>query len=160
MIYFLYFLLGSLCFKLKIFDSDKNSKKLYIVVSCIAWIPLNLYIIVLLNFFIRPGQFIFSEIMDRILSLVGFHLSLLCLLYLMVATFRFYLNKQGKILKALNESSYGVYIIHVTVIGFIALIMLNISIPSIVKYFTLAVSTWVTCNLIVYFYRSFIKSMV
>jgi fucose 4-O-acetylase-like acetyltransferase len=160
LIYFLYFLLGSLCLKLKTFDSDKNSKKFYIIVSCTAWIPLNLYIIVILNYFLRPGQFIISEVMDRALYLVGFHFSLLCLLYLMVATFNFYLNKQGKVLNALNESSYGVYIIHVPVVGVIALIMLNISIPSIAKYFALAVSTWITCNLIVYFYRSYIKSKI
>ena len=158
LIYFMFFLLGSLCFKLKIFESEVTSKKLYIVINCIAWIPLNLYILVLINFFIRPGNYIFSKIIDIILLWLGFHLSLLCLLYLMVTTFRYYLNKQGKILKALNENSYNVYIIHVIVIGCIALIMLNTTIPSLLKYLTLAVSTWVLSNLIVYFYRSFIKS--
>jgi len=160
LIYFLIFLLGSLCYKLKIFESDVTSKKLYIVINCTAWIPINLYILVLINFFIRPGSFIFSEIIDRFLLWLGFHLSLLCLLYLMVTTFRYYLNKQGKILKALNENSYNVYIIHVIVIGCIALIMLNKTIPSLLKYLTLAVSTWVISNLIVYFYRNFIKSKI
>jgi hypothetical protein len=160
LIYFMIFLLGSLCYKLKIFESDVSSKKLYIVVNCTAWIPINLYILVLINFFIRPGSYIFSKIIDIILLWLGFHLSLLCLLYLMVTTFRYYLNKQGKILKALNENSYNVYIIHVIVIGCIALIMLNTTIPSLLKYLTLVVSTWVLSNLIVYFYRSFIKSKI
>jgi len=159
-IYFMIFLLGSLCCKLKIFETDVTSKKLYIVVNCTAWIPINLYILVLINFFIRPDSFIFSEIVDRILLWLGFHLSLLCLLYLMVTTFRYYLNKQGKILKTLNENSYNVYIIHVIVIGCIAVIMLNTTIPSHLKYFTLAVSTWVISNLIVYFYRNLIKSII
>ena len=132
----------------------------YIVINCTAWIPLNLYILVLINFFIRPGSFIFSEIIDIILLWIGFHLSLLCLLYLTVTTFRYYLNKQGKILKALNENSYNVYIIHVIVIGCIALVMLNTTIPSLLKYLTLVVSTWVLSNLIVYFYRSYIKSKI
>ena len=74
--------------------------------------------------------------------------------------FRYYLNKQGKILKELNENSYNVYIIHVIVIGCIALIMLNTTIPSLLKYLTLVVSTWVLSNLIVYFYRRFIKSKI
>jgi fucose 4-O-acetylase-like acetyltransferase len=160
LIYFMIFLLGSLCYKLKIFESDVTSKKLYIVINCTAWIPINLYILVLINFFIRPGSYIFSKILDIILLWLGFHLSLLCLLYLMVTTFRYYLNKQGKILKALNENSYNVYIIHVIVIGCIALIMLNTTIPSLLKYLTLVVSTWVLSNLIVYFYRSFIKSKI
>ena len=158
LIYFMIFLLGSLSYKLKIFESDVTSKKLYIVINCIAWIPLNLYIIVLINFFIRPGSYIISGTIDIILLWLGFHLSLLCLLYLMVTTFRYYLNKQGKVLKALNENSYNVYIIHVIVIGCIALIMIKTTIPSLLKYLTLVLSTWVMSNLIVYVYRSFIKS--
>jgi surface polysaccharide O-acyltransferase-like enzyme len=85
---------------------------------------------------------------------------LLCLLYLMVTTFRYYLNRQGKILKALNENSYNVYIIHVIVIGCIAVIMLNMTIPSLLKYLTLAVSTWVISNLIVSVYRNLIRSKI
>lgn len=158
LIYFIIFLLGSLCYKLKIFESEVTSKKLYIVISCLAWIPLNLYILVLINFFLRPGSYVFSKIMDLILLWLGFNLSLLCLLYLMVSTFRYYLNKQGNILKALNANSYGVYFIHVIVIGCIALIMLNASIPSLLKYLILVASTWILSNLIVYFYRRSIKS--
>lgn len=157
LIYFMIFLLGSLCYKLEIFESDVTSKKLYIVICCIAWIPLNLYIVVLINFFIRPGSFIFSETIDTILLWLGFHLSLLCLLYLMITTFRYYLNRAGKILKALNENSYYVYIIHVIVLGCLALILLDTTIPSLLKYLTLAVSTWVISNLIVYGFRYLLK---
>jgi hypothetical protein len=157
LIYFMIFLLGALCHKLKIFESEVTSKKLYILVNCIAYIPINLYILVLINFFIRPGSFIFSEIIDRILLWLGFHLSLLCLLYLMVTTFRYYLNRRGRILKSLSENSYNVYIIHVIVIGCIALMMLNTKIPSLFKYITLAVSTWVISNLLVYFYKNLLK---
>lgn len=158
LIYFMFFLLGSLCFKLKVFESDIKSKKLYIAINCIAWIPINLYIIVLLNYFIRPGIFIFSLTIDRILLWLGFHLSLLCLLYLIVTTFRYYLNRQGKFLKLLNENSYSVYIIHVIVLGCIALIMLHTAIPSLVKYLALAVSTWIVSNLIAYTCRTLVKS--
>ena len=99
-------------------------------------------------------------ITDRILLWLGYHLSLLCLLYLMVTTFRYYLNKQGKILKALNENSYNVYIIHVIVIGCLALIMLNTTIPSLLKYLTVAVSAWILSNLIVSFFRRIISSKI
>ena len=158
LIYFMTFLLGSLCYKLKIFESEVRSKKLYIIINCAAWFPLNLYIIVLINFFIRPGNYIFSELIDIILLWLGFHLSLLCLLYLMVATFRYYLNRQGKIIKVLNDNSYNVYIIHVIIIGCLALIMLNTTISSLLKYLTLVISSWVLSNLTVYLYRRFFKS--
>jgi fucose 4-O-acetylase-like acetyltransferase len=160
LIYFMIFLLGSLCYKLKIFESAVTGKKFYIAICCIAWIPMNLYILVLFNFFIRPGSFIFSANIDTILLWLGFHLSLLCLLYLMLTTFRYYLNRQGKILKALNENAYSVYIIHVIVVGAIALIMMNSAIPSLLKYFILTVSAYAASNLVVYSYRKTVKSKI
>jgi glucan biosynthesis protein C len=71
----------------------------------------------------------------------------------MITIFRRYLNRQGKISKELNKNSYGVYIIHVIVMGAIALTMLNTSIPSLLKYLILTVSTYVACNLIISLYR-------
>jgi peptidoglycan/LPS O-acetylase OafA/YrhL len=78
----------------------------------------------------------------------------------MINTFRYYLNKQGRLSKELNGNSYSVYIIHVIVIGGIALTMLNTAIPSLLKYLILTVSTYIACNLIVYFYRKVIKSKI
>ena len=64
-----------------------------------------------------------------------------------------YLNKQGKISKELSKNSYGVYIIHVIVMGGIALIISNVAIPSQLKYLILTVSTYAASNLIISFYR-------
>jgi len=152
------FLLGSLCYKLKTFESKWKNKKLYIVLSCIAWIPAYLYINLLQYSLLSPGKYIFSEIVDAILIRFNLLLSLLCFLYLMISTFRYYLNRQGKISKELNKNSYNVYIIHVIVMGGIALTMLDTIIPSLLKYLILTVSTYAASNLIVYFYRKVIKS--
>jgi len=160
LIYFMIFLLGSLCYKLKTFESKWKSKKLYIVINCTAWIPITLYLFLLIYSLIKPGDFIFSGIVDQLLIRFSFNLSLLCLLYLMINTFRYYLNKQGKISKELNKNSYNVYIIHVIVMGGIALTMLNTAIPSLLKYLILTVSTYVASNLIIYFYRKVIKSKI
>jgi len=160
LIYFMIFLLGSLCFKLKVFKPEVTSKKLYVVISCIAWIPINLYILVVINFFIRPGSFIFSEIIDIVFLWLGFHLSLLSLLYIFINTFRYYVNKQGKIRTALQKNSYNVYIIHVIVIGGFALVMLDTAIPSLLKYLILTISSFVASNLIISFYRKVIKPKV
>ncbi len=78
----------------------------------------------------------------------------------MINTFRYYLNTQGKISKELSKNSYNVYIIHVIVMGGIALTMLNTAIPSLLKYLILTGSTYVASNLIIYFYRKFIKSKI
>jgi len=160
LIYFLIFLLGSLCCKLKTFESKGKSKKLYIILSCTAWIPLALYISLLFNSLLNPGKYILSEIVDSLLIRFNFLLSLLCILYVMINTFRFFLNKSGKISKELNRNSYNVYIIHVIVLGGIALTMLDTAIPSLLKYLILTASTYSASNLIVYFYREFIRSKI
>ena len=71
----------------------------------------------------------------------------------MVITFKNYFNKQGKLWKELNGNSYGVYIIHVIVMGGIALPMLNTLIPSLLKFLILTIVTFVMSNLIVSFYK-------
>jgi peptidoglycan/LPS O-acetylase OafA/YrhL len=114
---------------------------------------MNVYIVFLINLVLNPGNYIFSEIIDVILVWVGFHLSLLSLLYVVINTFRYYLNRNGKIISRLNNYSYGVYIIHFIVMGAIAVILLNTTLPSLTKYAVLIVSTFVASNLIVALYK-------
>ncbi|MBU4202565.1 MAG: acyltransferase family protein [Acidobacteria bacterium] len=160
LIYFMIFLVGSLCFKKKTFESIGKNKKLYIGLSCAAWIPVTLYISLHFYSMKHLGQYLVSEIVDTLLIQFSLLLSMLCLLYLMINTFRYYLNRQGKISRELNKNSYGVYIIHVIVMGGIALILLDTTIPSLLKYLVLTVSTYTASNLIVYFYRRVIKSKI
>jgi surface polysaccharide O-acyltransferase-like enzyme len=106
------------------------------------------------------GNYVFSEKVDALLLWLNFLLSLLCLLYIMINTFRYYLDKQGNIGKELSKNSYTVYIIHTVVIGGIALVMLNTALPSLVKFFLLTILTFGVSNLLVYFYRQVIKTMI
>ncbi|MHC4538558.1 MAG: acyltransferase family protein, partial [Planctomycetota bacterium] len=131
--YFMFFLLGALCFRLKVFDGKLESKMLYHIVSSIALIPITVYIFFLIFPFVSPGNFIVSKIIDRLIVWFCFQLSLFCLVYVMVETFRRYQDKQGKLRNELNKNSYYVYIIHVIVMGGIALFMLNTAIPSLLK---------------------------
>lgn len=158
LIYLMVFLLGSLCYKLRAFESEQKNKKLDIILHCTGWIPINLYIFLLIYSLVKPGDYLISEVVDTLLLRLNFVLSLAYLLYAMVATFRKYFNKQGKIMTILNKNSYGVYIIHVIVMGAVALIMLNVAIPSILKYFILTISTYAACNLIMYSYRKVISN--
>ena len=155
LIYFMMFLLGSLCFRQKVFASKPKSKKLYIVANSTAWIPINIYILFLLIPFFKPGSFLISPVVDRLIVWLAFHLSLLCLLYLSIETFRRYLDKPGRIWNELNRNSYYVYIIHVIVIGAIALPLLNSAMPSFLKHLVVTVSTFMVCNLIIYFWGQY-----
>lgn len=159
-IYFLIFMLGSQCYHQKIFDAKWKNKKLYIFIICTAWIPILIYRIFYLKSMMMSNNLVFSEMVDTVVLWFSFHLSLFCLLYLMINTFRIFLDKQGKISIELNNNSYNVYIIHTIVLGAIALTMLNTAIPSLLKYFVLTVSTYAVSNLISYFYRNFIKSKI
>jgi peptidoglycan/LPS O-acetylase OafA/YrhL len=153
LIYFMTFLLGSLCYKLNVFNTQPTHKKLYYFLCSTIWIPMNVYIVFLINLVLNPGNYIFSKIIDVILVWVSFHLSLLSLLYVIINTFRYFLNRKGKLINRLNNYSYGVYIIHFIVMGGIAVILLNTTIPSLTKYAVLIVSTFVASNLIVALYK-------
>lgn len=154
LVYFMIFLLGAICNNQKIFDSKPSSKKFYFLMNGIAWVPISLYSIFVINSFTKPGQFITSEISDKLILWSSYNLSLLSLGYLMVATFRFYLNKPIKIWDTLNSYSYGVYIIHTIVLGLFATALLNTIIPSIPKYLLVTVVTFAASNLFVHFYKT------
>lgn len=149
LIYFMAFVLGAVCFRRKVFEGRPKGRVLYHVVNATAWIPVTVYIFFLLYSWFKPGQFIVSKIGDRLIVWLGFHVSLLCLMYVTIETFRRYLNGAGRLRNELNRNSYYVYIIHVIVMGSIALVMLDTAIPSVVKYFVLTVSTFAVSNLIV-----------
>ena len=153
LIYFMAFLLGALCFRRKAFDAKPKSRICYHIVNSTAWIPVTVYIFFLLYPWFKPGDFIVSEIVHKLILWFCFHLSLLGLVYVMIETFRRYQNKQGKLRSELDKNSYYVYIIHVIVMGGIALPLLNSAMPSLLKYLTLTVSTYVTCNVIISLYR-------
>lgn len=152
LIYFMYFMLGSLCSDRKIFESKPESNKFYNIINSILWIPITAYLVFLIFSIISQGNFIISQIGDQIVIWISFHLSLLGLLYVMINTFRKYFNKQREIGKQLHYNSYNVYIIHTVVLGGIALLMLNLTIPSLLKYVILTISTYIISNLIVYLY--------
>jgi len=153
LIYFMLFLLGALCFRLGALEALPASKKLYIAVSSTIWIPLNVYFFLVINFFLRPGVYYVSELGDALLLWLAFHVSMLGMLYVLVTTFRLYRKEQGSLGKVLNGNAYGVYIVHMVVVGGIALVMLSMEIPSLLKYLVLTLSSYVVSNLIVHGYH-------
>jgi hypothetical protein len=122
---------------------------LYIVACCTAWIPVTVYMFALLIPLLSPAGIMISPVADWLIYWASFYVSLLCMMYLVIETFWRYLDRTGRIWQELNRNSFYVYIIHVIVIGVIALILLNTALPSMVKYVTLVVATYVASNLIV-----------
>ena len=154
MIYFLFFLLGALCFRRKVFDARPQGMLLYLIVNAIVWVPITVYMFFLLYPWFRPGNFIVSAITDRSILWCSYQFSLLCLVYVTIESFRRYQDKQGKLRYELNRNAYYVYLIHVIVLGGLALMLRDTAIPSLGKYFILTVSTFVASNVIVWLCRT------
>jgi peptidoglycan/LPS O-acetylase OafA/YrhL len=154
LMYFLYFLLGSQFYQHNVFTTAPTGRKLYYLTVATIWIPMNLYVVVLLNLFTNPGNYMVSRSVDLLMVWTGFHLTAFGMLYLLVNTFRYWLNRRGEIAKALGQYSYGVYIIHFIVMGFIALVLLNISFSSFGKFIILTILTFIASNLLIFFYKT------
>ncbi len=160
MIYFLMFLLGAFFCRIKVFGRVHEFNKTFIALFIITVISVYFYRVFYIQSFVFPGVYFYSEIVDTLLRWLSFHVSLLSLLYLIINTFRTFLDRQGKILNLLNRNSYNVYIIHTIVMGCIALIMLNTAIPSLMKYALLTFLTYIVSNMFVTFYHCGIKTKI
>lgn len=158
LIYFAAFLLGSLCYKLKVFESDEKKVKYYLVSNVVLTLSLGIFTAVALNMFfniIDPGRnyFLLSESIDKIIYYVTALLSMLTFLHVFIHLFRFNFNKNNFLMEHLNKSSYQVYIIHMIVLGIIALTLVNLEISGFVKFILLTTSTYIISNSIVVAYH-------
>ena len=158
-IYFLSFLLGALCLRKDVFAGKPTSQVLYIVASSIAWIPVTGHIFVRLIPFFSPQGFEVTTLY-RFLWHFSFMLTLVPMVYLMVETFWRYFDKTGVLWSELNKNSYGVYIIHVIVIGIFGTLLLNFALPALVKYLLLIVLSYTGSNLLVSLYRRSVQAVI
>ena len=160
LLYFMTFLLGVLCYRQNVFAEKPKSKTLYTVVNSVAWLPVTAHIFARLwpFFYPNPAEFTITPLY-RLIWHLTFYLSLLCLMYIMVESFRRYLDKTGRVWGELNRNSYGVYIIHVIMIGVFGTLLLNLNLHALVKYPLLIALTYFVSNLIVSVYRSLIQNM-
>lgn len=152
LVYLLAFSLGAFCFRRNVFAEKPKSKTLYTIVNSVAWLPVTVHIFGRLFPFFYPEGFAVTPLY-RAIWWLSFHLSLLCLMYVMIESFWRYVDRTGPIWSALSRNSYGVYIIHVIVIGAFGTLLLNVNVPAVAKYLLLSVLTYVGSNLVVSGYR-------
>ncbi len=162
LVYFMVFLLGSLCARLKVFESAIKTQKYYITSSIVLIISLGIYTAVALNFFfniIDPARnhFYISDFVDRVGYYSSTLLAMLSFMYILIHSFRQSFNKNYKIMAQLNKNSYQVYIIHMVVLGVLAVILVNITIPAFLKYIVLTVATFAISSSIVTAYQRLFK---
>jgi fucose 4-O-acetylase-like acetyltransferase len=153
LIYFLSFLLGALFYKRGVFAEEPKGKRLYNTVNAIAWIPVTAHIFVRLVPFFVEGEFTATPVY-RLIWWISFDLALLCMMYVMIETFRRYFDKTGRIWGELNRNSYGVYIMHVILIGIFGTLLMKLGLPVYVKYPGLIILTYLGSNLLVSTYKN------
>lgn len=165
LVYFMAFLLGALCNKLNVFETQKRNKKLYIISNVVLTISLTIFTIVAINLFynlvdVSRSYFIVSEWIDKLLYYIFAILSMLSFLHIFVYAFQFNLNKNYRILRELNKNSYQVYIIHIIVMGVIALLLIYVPIPAFAKFIVLTLLTFTVSNVIVFAYKSIFQKTI
>jgi hypothetical protein len=146
-----------MCYRRNVFAELPKSKTLYIVASSVAWLPVTGHIFVRLWPFFVP-EFSVTPLY-QFLWFLSFHLSSLVMVYVMVESFRLYVTKTGWLWNVLNRNSYGVYIIHVILIGLFGTLLLVTNLPAVLKWILLVLSTFVGSNLLVSLYRTIRTSL-
>jgi hypothetical protein len=158
LMYFMTFLLGALSYRQSVFAQKTQNMKLYTIVNSIAWIPITVHIFARLYPFFYPESYAVTPLY-QLVWFFSFHLSTLVLVYAMVETFWRYVDKTGKIWEELNRNSYGVYLIHVILIGIFGTLLLHLDLPAVVKYLLLIASTYLGSNLLASLYRTLVQSL-
>ena len=162
LIYFMFFLLGSLCFKLKVFDTNESSKKYFIWSNVVLTVAIGTYTVTAINFLLNMIQpernyFFISQRIDGITYYASLLMLMFSFLYILIHTFRSRFNKNNKLMTLLNANSYNVYILHMVVLGVIALPLVNLSLPVFIKYLLLAVLTFIVSNILAYAYKRWLQ---
>jgi len=158
LLYFMTFLLGVLCYRQNVFAEIPRKKTWYTIANSTSWLPITVHIFARLYPFFYPDGFSITPLY-RLIWHLSFYLSLLTLMYIMIESFWRYFDKPGRLWSELNKNSYGVYIIHVIVIGVFGTLLLNLNLPALVKYPLLIVLTYGVSNLVVSGYRLLKQSM-
>jgi len=165
LVYFMSFLLGSLCFKLKVFESNEKNKRFYIIANVVLTLVLGIFTVVTLNTFFniidpQRNYYFISEFGDKVVYYSSAILFQLSILYVFLYGFRFSLNKTGVLMNELNRNSYSVYIIHTIVLGVLALTMIDFPFPSMIKFVMLIFLTFTISNLLVYSWRLTLQKQI
>ena len=157
-LYLMTFLLGVLCYQQKVFAEKPHKKTLYNIVNYTSWLPITGHIFARLWPFFVP-EFAVTPFY-RFVWWLSFDLALLSLMYLMIVSFWLYLDRTSNLWRELNKNSYGVYIIHVIMIGVFGTLLLNLNLPAVVKWILLIILVYGSSNLVVSLFRLLKRKIV
>jgi fucose 4-O-acetylase-like acetyltransferase len=162
LIYFMVFMLGAMAYEQNVFERAFNSKKIYIWMNLLMTLGLSVFTVVALNLFfnmIDPGRnfYFITPYVDRAIYYGTLLISMGSLIYVFLYAFKAYLNFGNKWLAMLSKNSYYVYIIHIVVLGLVAIPMLQWDVPAMLKFVILTIATFLISNILVNIYRTYLQ---
>lgn len=150
LVYFLFFLLGVMAFRQNLFAELPKKKTLYTIANATVWLPVTVHIFARIWPFFTPDPAAFEITpLYRLIWWISFHAGAIGMVYLMVESFWRYVDRSGRLWRSLSQNSYGVYIIHVIIIGIFGTLLLNTGLPALAKYPLLIVLAYICSNLLV-----------
>jgi hypothetical protein len=154
LIYFLVFLLGTVCGKRDVLSGLPPWKLRLPGTLSGGILSAAAYTFFQWNFLVNGGsRFILSRTADFAVISLSFNLAMLLILYSLIVLFRVFLNRDYRILRDPDANSFGTYIIHFNVTGVIALLLLSWQITALCKWTILTAGTFIISNFILSFYR-------
>lgn len=108
---------------------------------------------------IAPGRnfFFVSPWIDTMAFYSSQLISMLLFIYILIGMFRSRFNKRNNLMDHLNQNSYYVYIIHMIVLGVIALVTVELPFPVTMKYLLLTLLTFSVSHAAVYGIRKAVE---
>ena len=164
-VYFLVFMLGSIYYQQQAFSNNQRQKKLFVLANIAIGFSLALYTMFALNLFgnlVNPGEayYFLSPGLDRLVYYTSMLLTMLCFLQIFLYSFHRTLDRPIRIMEVLNPNSYYVYLIHMIILGLIAVLLLPVGIPAVFKYLLLTVLTFFISHGLVYAVRKGLKNRI
>ncbi len=153
LVYFLVFVLGTVCFRQRAFASNVASGRTLGVLTGGVSLVIGLYCYLVDPTLLGAKPLALSKSPYAALLWLSFHLSLYGMIWLLTLAFQRIWNMAGSFSRLLSAQSYSVYIIHTIVLGVIAMAMLNVALPAAVKLLIATIATFTACNGIVYAFR-------
>lgn len=152
-LYLLAYLFGAYSFRLALSDARLIRNILCLALGVLCGIAITIYISFQQHARVFPGDYRVSALGDKLILWLCFYVSLFGLVILLVETFRRYVIYAGKVSHLLCDNTFGVYLIHVIVIGVFGLVLLHLPGPSLLKHLFLTVLTYGVSNLLVSLYK-------
>jgi len=135
--YFLLFMLGSIMYRKRYFEEKKVNWWKPLIIAIVATQSFRLFFLVIGN-----------TLLSTSIYAVCYNVSSFAIIFFLLAIFQRFFDSSNKLSLELSRNSYGVYLLHVAVMGGVHLLVRFVMPNPYVQSITLFLATVVICNLI------------